>query len=214
MFFLVYRITNVVNGKHYTGAHKTTDKDDGYFGSSKILKRAVKKYGLENFKKVFLCECTNSEEMFAKEKELVVLGTDSYNLRRGGDGGWDQVNSGAFNPKHRDQHLEHLKRINDSMTSEERRARRIGTKAAQQTRDKMTATRLGKCFISALGKENCRVANLGKKASPETRMLQSLAKTNTFYIKNLVTKETRRIKITEVVPVGWSKGRIYSRKRG
>lgn len=30
MYFLLYKITNLVNGKIYIGAHKTEDIDDGY----------------------------------------------------------------------------------------------------------------------------------------------------------------------------------------
>jgi hypothetical protein len=91
MFYLVYKITNNCNGKHYIGAHKTLDKNDSYFGSGKLLDYALKKYGKENFKKEILFEASSVEEMFSKEKELVVLGPDSYNLKAGGEGGWDHL---------------------------------------------------------------------------------------------------------------------------
>lgn len=89
MFYLVYKVTNLVNGKFYIGAHKTDNKDDDYMGSGTYIKRAIKKYGIENFKKEILVECTSSEEMYRIESELVVLCEDSYNLKFGGDGGWD-----------------------------------------------------------------------------------------------------------------------------
>jgi hypothetical protein len=91
MYYLVYQITNVLNGKTYIGCHKTQNKDDGYMGSGKLIKRAVKKYGAENFKKDILVEASSSEEMFTKEKQLVTLGPHSYNMKNGGDGGWDHV---------------------------------------------------------------------------------------------------------------------------
>jgi hypothetical protein len=84
MFYLVYETTNTINGKTYVGSHKTDKKDDGYLGSGKALKAAIKKYGIEVFKRKILFEASSLEEMFAKEKELVVLGTQSYNIKEGG----------------------------------------------------------------------------------------------------------------------------------
>lgn len=93
MFYLIYKITNVLDGKYYIGAHKTSNKDDGYMGSGVMIKKAIEKYGVENFKKEILCECLSSSEMYAKEKELVVLSEHTYNLKEGGDGGFDYINS-------------------------------------------------------------------------------------------------------------------------
>jgi len=99
MFYLVYKITNTVNDKFYIGCHKTKVKDDGYMGSGRLIKRAIEKYGVENFKKEILAECSSSEEMFAKEKELVVLSRNSYNMKHGGDGGFDFINDNRINNK-------------------------------------------------------------------------------------------------------------------
>ena len=47
--YMIYKITNTINGKIYIGKHKCDDLDDGYFGSGKRLWIAINKYGLENF---------------------------------------------------------------------------------------------------------------------------------------------------------------------
>lgn len=90
MFFLIYKITNLVNGKIYIGAHRTKDLNDGYMGSGTQITRAIKKYGLQNFKKDILFIFNSEEEMFAKEAEIVnkdfVLREDTYNITCGGYG--------------------------------------------------------------------------------------------------------------------------------
>lgn len=47
----IYLIENKINNKCYVGYHSTTDVNDRYFGSGKLIKRAVKKYGRKNFSK-------------------------------------------------------------------------------------------------------------------------------------------------------------------
>ena len=50
-YYMVYKTTNLVNNKYYIGVHATNDLNDGYFGSGKNLKQAIKKYGKEHFKR-------------------------------------------------------------------------------------------------------------------------------------------------------------------
>ena len=93
MFYLIYKITNTLNAKFYIGAHKTSDKNDDYMGSGIMIKRAIAKYGIENFTKEIIYECSSLEEMYQKEKEFVVLSEQTYNLKEGGLGGFDHINS-------------------------------------------------------------------------------------------------------------------------
>jgi len=39
-YYLIYKVTNLVNNKIYVGAHETINKDDSYMGSGSYLKRA------------------------------------------------------------------------------------------------------------------------------------------------------------------------------
>lgn len=92
MYYIIYKITNLSNKKIYIGAHRTTDLEDSYMSSSKLVKSAIRKYGLENFRKEILFVFSTPEEMFAKEKELVneefIARTDTYNITCGGLGSW------------------------------------------------------------------------------------------------------------------------------
>jgi group I intron endonuclease len=93
LFYTIYKITNNLNDKFYVGKHKTIDLNDGYMGSGKLIKHAIEKYGLENFTKEILHVFDNEEDMNNKEKALVVLSEESYNLCLGGHGGFGYINS-------------------------------------------------------------------------------------------------------------------------
>ncbi len=41
MYYVIYKTTNLVNGKFYIGKHQTNDLNDGYIGSGKILRLAI-----------------------------------------------------------------------------------------------------------------------------------------------------------------------------
>jgi hypothetical protein len=98
--YLIYKITNKLDNKIYVGKHKTEDKDDDYFGSGKLLKRAVKKHGKENFTKEIMCECDSLEQMNQIEAAIVdeefIARDDTYNLSLGGEGGWEYVNANGL----------------------------------------------------------------------------------------------------------------------
>jgi len=95
MRYLVYEVKNLVNNKTYIGVHRTENINDGYMGSGTHLKRAQSKYGMQNFSRTILFEFDNPEEMFAKEAELVneefVLRPDTYNIKIGGNGGFEHI---------------------------------------------------------------------------------------------------------------------------
>lgn len=101
MYYTIYKITNMIDGKIYIGCHKTKKLNDGYMGSGKYLKRAYDKYGLENFKKEILFVFNTADEMYAKEAEIVnedfIVTENTYNLKVGGFGGWDYANKHGLN---------------------------------------------------------------------------------------------------------------------
>ncbi len=97
-FYTVYKTVNKINKKYYIGKHITDNPYDCYIGSGKWLKRAIKKYGIENFEKSVLYIFNNRKDMENKEKELVNEKDNlSYNLKKGGDGGFDYINENKKN---------------------------------------------------------------------------------------------------------------------
>jgi len=95
--YVVYKITNLLNNKIYIGCHQTPNLDDGYMGSGLLIKLAIEKHGIDNFKKEFLHIFETPEEMFAREAEIVneefLYRDDVYNLTKGGNGSWFAMNA-------------------------------------------------------------------------------------------------------------------------
>ena len=108
MNYIVYKTTNLINGKMYIGVHKTKDPEvfDGYLGcgcystkpyswkqkTNSIFPAAIRKYGPNSFKRetLFIFDGTQEGRALAylKERELVnenwVSDKNTYNICVGG----------------------------------------------------------------------------------------------------------------------------------
>lgn len=86
---IIYEIKNKINGKIYIGQHSSNELGS-YWGSGKLIKYAIEKYGIENFERSILERCSTKDELnkrekyWIKEKNSLVNG---YNLTSGGTGG-------------------------------------------------------------------------------------------------------------------------------
>lgn len=213
-FFTIYQVTHKPSGKLYVGKHITTGLDDGYMGSGKLIRRALKKHGVEQFRKEILFVFDNAEAMDAKERELVTEAfcrrKDTYNLCVGGDGGFSFINRTGK----RSANV-------DALTDD------VRVKARAALKDKFRDPTFRRTF----GKRSSRLLKqyyadneshwTGKRhtASTITKMKQSAkgrgaGTTNSQFGKMWITDgvSEKTILRTESVPVGWSQGRLRSVK--
>lgn len=88
----VYKTTNDLNGYYYYGVHSTNDLNDGYIGSGLILKRAINKYGIDNFTREIVQYFSDVKYAFRLEAAIVtpelVADPHCYNIAVGGNGGY------------------------------------------------------------------------------------------------------------------------------
>jgi hypothetical protein len=98
MKYQLYKILNNINGKYYIGIHYGNIIQDNYYGSGKLIKNAIEKYGKENFQQIIIEEFDNSKNAYIKENEIVnenLISEDMcYNLMVGGKG----ASAGANHP--------------------------------------------------------------------------------------------------------------------
>lgn len=198
MFYLVYKITNLINGKFYIGAHKTKNKDDGYMGSGVLITRAIEKYGIENFKKEILFECSSIDEMYKKEYECVILDERlSYNMIPGGWGGFTlETSIKGFKAavRKRSQLLKENPEFAKWVSE------RISEGLKRRSAEGKQNTFAGKTHTSET-KRKIGIAN------SITQRGKNNSQFGTMWIYNPITLENRKIRKTESIPTGWFKGR-------
>ena len=141
MYFYVYRTTNLLNQKFYIGVHKSKKPMDDYVGSGRALRKAIKKYGPQNFKTEVLSYHESLVEAFKEESRLVTPGLISsktvYNMSPGGHGG-SSVG-----------HIKNFGKLKRARTAEEK--------------SHLSAFFTGKTFITPEGRKKCSEASKGNK---------------------------------------------------
>jgi group I intron endonuclease len=208
IYYTVYKVTNKINGKIYIGSHKTKNLNDNYFGSEKYLIRALQKYGLESFTKEILFVFDNPEDMYAKEAEIVdenfIAEENTYNLKRGGFGGFDYVNDvGKFsNPTHT---REHMTMMSKKVPYETKLA---ALTKANQILCKMIEENGGTWWESP-GFSNRVHSEQTKRKISEAARINSKGKRNSQYGTMWVTNgiESKKISRESSIPDNWAKGR-------
>lgn len=216
---VIYKTTNLVNGKQYIG--KDGYNNPNYLGSGTFLKMAIKKYGKQNFKKEILEVCESEEHMRVREEYWLnyydaannKMFYNIHNHSYGSGGGKKNPMYGMSGKRHplfgKSRTIETRKKISDSLKgrplSEECRKNisksLLGRIVSEETREKLSKANSGKP-LSDEQKQKLRDANLGKTHSEETKKKMSDSQ------KGRVFSESHRKKLSEA-----SKGRKLSEER-
>jgi hypothetical protein len=175
--------------------HNSKDLKDSYLGSGIALNRAIRKYGKEQFIRETLQIFQTADEAYKHEAAIVtqdeVKNQQCYNMRVGGKGGFDYINSipnrlnAMKNPESRNKCIE-AARITRAKNPEKYKSiaidnakkgaiSNIGKKRSLETRSKMSAGSKGH-VCSEYTKEAVRQSRLGVKDNNETRLKKSEAR--------------------------------------
>jgi len=186
MYGYVYCTTNLITGCMYIGRHASSVFDEKYFGSGKILKRAIKKYGENNFSIVILCEAESYEDLAEKERYYIALSDavnrkDFYNIGRGGEGfpsGENHPNYGkkgkdafGWGKVHTDKFKEYMSRI------------RKGMKFSFDHKQKLSQKKLGDATL-----------NKGRRVSEDTKAKLSQINKDAQLNRKMGIKQNGRIR--------------------
>lgn len=202
MYGYIYKTTNLINNKNYIGQHKSKIFDS-YKGSGIKIKKAMKKYGVENFKTEILVWCESKEELNKQEikliKEYREKGEAQYNLSDGGEGSLGIILKGKDNPFYGNTHSEEVKNklsyyakkrtgknnpfYGKKMTKEHlEKTRRTGSKQSKETRDKISK--------SLSKKSECDICNAQFDSIKE--MKQHRQKSHHDIIKNRMSERASK----------------------
>lgn len=96
---IIYKATNLINGKGYIGlSQQTLDKrrekhyNDAKYGPCYYFQRALRKYKKRDWEWIILDTCNTKEEAgILEQKYIAEYGTfgGGYNLTTGGESGWE-----------------------------------------------------------------------------------------------------------------------------
>ena len=200
-YHCIYKTTCKMTGRYYIGMHSTSNLEDGYIGSGKRLWLSIRKYGRENHEREILEFLPDRDALKKREKELVNEDTlkDSIcmNIQPGGGGGWKDK--------------EHQLKCSLAASKAHRRIENSIKKLKELLSDKTYFDEWRTKISKGRKNRSGNIGMTGKKHSDETilkmQKYHSLnnSQAGTMWITN--DKENKKIKKTDMIPIGWRKGR-------
>lgn len=206
MYYYVYQITNLVNNKIYVGKRKSVKhpSEDRYYGSGKQILAAIKKYGLENFRKEVLYYCNDLAELATVEKKIVteefIKRLDTYNMHKGGYGGFEHINNDLIKRAE----------VNNLLRKRNKELGIGGSKhwTIEGRKRIVAAAKKNSSMISKLSKTPRAIQ---KRKDTYLKINHQVGSNNSqfgrIWISNVLTKQTKRININDIIPHGWVRGK-------
>jgi len=212
----IYLTTCLINGKVYIGKKELIEwlQSLDYLGSGLLIKRAINKYGTENFKKELICYCSSREELNKMEKFFISYYESNnpeigYNISKGGDGGrtWQNLkytDSEKYNEickKISEYRKEYLKNIENNTwhyppsqdTINKRIQKLTGQKRTEETKEKMSIIAKNRPQFTEEHCKNISIARTGQvaynKGVPASE--ESKEKNRQAHLGKIVTEETK-----------------------
>lgn len=212
MYYYIYKTTNLINGKYYIGAHQSKSLEDEYLGSGTALRKAIRKYGRENFKREILFTCNSKKEMFEKEAEVVdanfIKKKDTYNLREGGQGG--------IETKYRKKGVQTQKLKSIGIFSKNAIAKRNAINKQNKsgiyniTKEK----RLQIQKASVITCKNLQVGIFSKESRSKAAKANKALFTGGKFLNNGITsKRAKKEEIDSLLSQGWTLGRLPNKSK-
>lgn len=184
-YHFTYITTNIINNKKYVGDHSTNDVDDGYLGSGLYLKKAIKKYSKENFKKEIVSFHKTKKDAFNEQEKLITehnsIRPNGYNISP--TGGHNVKNCfseetikklriGSSKPKTKEHKEKIGLGVKRHIELNGQSSAMLGKKHTNETKEKQSKSHKGK-IMSEESKEKNRIAHMGKNLSSKTRKKMS-----------------------------------------
>jgi hypothetical protein len=199
----IYKTTYKNSGKYYVGMHSTDNLNDGYIGSGKIIRYAIKRYGKDNFIFEIIEFLPDRKSLIQREIEIVnkelLSDTNCVNIVEGGSGGikWQTDEQRAYITKRASeyqkqqwQNSEYRNKITNVLRNNMKESHRLGKIRYDTTKGK---------HISEEHKRKIGEANKIKQSG------SSNSQFGTCWITNGI--ENKKVKKSNALPDGWSFGR-------
>lgn len=198
-YYTVYRIFNRMNGKEYVGFHGTNDLNDGYMGSGKLIRKAIEKYGPENFEKEYITIFDKKEDAEELERNIVnyecVLREDTYNLSiRGNVNILYGESNGFYGKKHSEESIQKM--------SEKHK----GGRHSDETKEILSKASKERWSDPEYHKRCCEAIAYGISQMSEEKKIVSAALKGSIYIHNPETGEVKRFPKDHEIILPWVRG--------